>query len=98
MACVLAIDESAEVPAEFDQPLDGEELMALSRKLGRLSPRSVAEAYRRAHDECRMNGDRLPPAAVVQELVIAWKLTHAWQIRTAADIGHSIHVVHPQSG
>ena len=84
------IDESTQIPAEFDRPLDGEELMALSRKLGRLSPDRVADAYRQAHDECRMNGGRLPPASALQELVIAWRLTNAWQLRTPVDrIGHS---------
>jgi hypothetical protein len=68
-------------PAEFDQPLDREELQALSRRLARLSPHHVADAYRRAYEACRMEGDQLPRAADIQELVTAWKVTRAWKLR-----------------
>ena len=37
------------------------------RRLAMLSPHHVAEAYRRAHEACRMDGDRLPRASAVQE-------------------------------
>jgi hypothetical protein len=68
-------------PAEFDHPLNTEELKALSRGLARLSPRQIADAYRKAYEACRMDGDQLPKAAAIQELVTAWKLTRAWRLR-----------------
>jgi hypothetical protein len=64
-----------------DEPLTKEELQTLTRKLAMLSPQSVADAYRRALDECHMKGNNLPRAAAVQELVTAWKLLRAWQGR-----------------
>ena len=68
---------------EFDRPLDSEELQALSRRLGRLGPHCLAKAYRSAYEACRMDSDRLPRPAAVQELVIAWKLLCAWTQRTS---------------
>jgi hypothetical protein len=66
---------------EFDQPLDKEGLKELSRRLARLSPHHVADAYRRAYEACRMDGENLPRAADIQELVTAWKLARAWRLR-----------------
>ena len=39
-----------------------------------LSQDHVEAAYRRAYQECRMEGRRLPPPHAIQELVQAWKL------------------------
>lgn len=58
-------------PEEFDRPLTREELAGRERQLSLLSPYSVADAYRQAHEACRMEGDRLPRASAVQELVTA---------------------------
>jgi hypothetical protein len=66
---------------EFDRPLDSEELHALSRRLGQLSPHRLAEVYRSAYEACRMECGQLPRAAAMQELVIAWKLAAAWERR-----------------
>jgi hypothetical protein len=66
---------------ESDDDLTKEQLQTMTRRLAMLSPHSVAAAYRRAHDECRMSGDDLPKASSLQELVTAWKLLRAWQDR-----------------
>jgi hypothetical protein len=66
-------------PEEFDRPLTPQELNERRRKLATLSPHHVAEAYRLAHEACRMEGDRLPRASAVQELVATWKLLWGWK-------------------
>jgi len=38
-----------------------------------------------AHEACRMDGDRLPRASAVQELVAAWKLL--WGRRRRGPVG-----------
>lgn len=55
-------------PAEFDRALTPVELSERHRRLSMLSPQHVADAYRRAHEACRVAGDRLPKAADVQEI------------------------------
>jgi hypothetical protein len=66
-------------PEEFDRPLTKEELAQRERQLSMLSPHHVADAYRQAHEQCRMEGDRLPRARAVQELVTVWKLMWRWR-------------------
>jgi len=61
-------------PAEFDRPLNRAELAERQRRLAMLSPHHVADAYRQAHEACRMEGERLPKASAVQEMVTAWKV------------------------
>jgi len=68
-------------PAEFDRPLTDAELKQRRRELSMLSPQHVAESYRRAHEACRMDGDQLPRASAVQEMVAAWKLLWTWRRR-----------------
>jgi len=68
-------------PSEFDRPLNKEELTHRERQLAVLSVQHVADAYRRAHEACRMDGDRIPQASAVQELVTAWKLLWRWRRR-----------------
>jgi hypothetical protein len=48
---------------EFDRPLTPAELAERRRRLSLLSPHHVADAYRQAHEACRMEGDRLPRAS-----------------------------------
>lgn len=50
-------------PEEFDRPLTKAELAERQRRLAMLSPYSVAEAYRQAHEAYKMEGDRLPRAS-----------------------------------
>jgi hypothetical protein len=47
----------------------------------------VADAYKRAHEACRMDGDRLPGASAVQELVTAWKVMWQWRRKGPAERG-----------
>jgi hypothetical protein len=68
-------------PAEFDRPLTEAELKQRRRELSLLSPQHVAESYKRAYEACRMEGDQLPRASAVQELVAAWKLLWTWRRR-----------------
>jgi len=67
--------------AEYNKPLTRDQLAQLTRRLAVLSPYDVAKAYRDAYVRCAMNGDLLPPAAAVQELVTAWKLMRQWKLR-----------------
>jgi hypothetical protein len=46
-----------------------------------LSEYSVRDAYREAHERCKMNGDSLPRASAIQELVTAWKQLWEWRRR-----------------
>ncbi len=70
-------------PSEFDRPLSVDQVHELHRTLALLSPHHVTDAYRKAHDACRMemDGERLPRAAAIQELVTAWKVLRAWKRR-----------------
>jgi hypothetical protein len=74
-------------PAEFDRPLTEAELKERVRRLSMLSPHHVADAYRQAYEACRMEGDRLPLASAVQELVATWKVLRKWKIRGPAARG-----------
>src|ERR1700691_3650674 len=65
-------------PAEFDRPLNRAELAELQRRLSMLSPHQVADAYRKAHEACRMDGDGLPRASAVQEMVTARRVLWGW--------------------
>ena len=68
-------------PEEFDHPLTKPEFAERQRRLAMLSPHHVAEAYRQAHEACRMEGDQLPRASAVQELVTAWRVLWRWRRR-----------------
>ena len=68
-------------PVEYDRPLTEPELKDRMHQLSMLSPHHVADAYRRAYEACRMDGERLPRASSVQELVAAWKLLWKWRRR-----------------
>ena len=65
--------------AEPERPLTEPELKALQQNLARLSEPSVRQAYQRAWEECRMKGERIPPAKAVQQLVQAWKQLWKWR-------------------
>lgn len=65
--------------AEPERPLTAEELKALQQNLARLSEDSVRREYDQAWEECRMRGERLPPAKAVQRLVQAWKQLWKWR-------------------
>jgi hypothetical protein len=65
--------------AEPERPLTAQELKELQQNLARLSEDSVRREYDEAWEECRMRGERLPPAKAVQRLVQAWKLLWKWR-------------------
>jgi hypothetical protein len=67
--------------SNFDHPLSAEELKELHRRISMLSPGHVYEAYRRAYADCRMEGEKLPRATALQELVTAWKVLRALRRR-----------------
>jgi hypothetical protein len=54
--------------------MNREELTEFSRRLSMLSTDGVEGVYRTAHNDCRYDGKRLPPAAAVQQLVAAWRV------------------------
>jgi hypothetical protein len=68
-------------PEEFDRPLTSDELNERQRRLSMLSVQHVADAYRQAHEACRMDGDLVPRASAVQELVTAWRVMWRWRRR-----------------
>lgn len=59
-------------PAEFDQPMTPAQLWERKEQIGKLSPARVMAAYLKAHAECKTNGEELPPAKAIQELVATW--------------------------
>jgi lysozyme family protein len=65
--------------AELERPLTEQELKELQQNLARLSEDSVRREYDQAWEECRMRGERLPPAKAVQRLVQAWKQLWKWR-------------------
>jgi len=57
-----------------------EDLKEITHNLSLLSEHGVREFYERAYRECRIiNGQTLPPARAVQELVQAWKQLRRWR-------------------
>ena len=66
--------------AEPDTPLTKGDLAKRRRALAMLSEHSVRDAYRLAWEQCKMNGDSLPGAAI-QELVTVWKQLWEWRRR-----------------
>jgi hypothetical protein len=63
---------------QFDKPLTEPQLKERGRRLSLLSPASVENEYRRAYEACRLDGENLPRASSMQELVSAWKLMWTW--------------------
>jgi len=63
----------------FDKPLTKSQLAELERRLSLLSRYDVAQTYRRGHQRCCMQGELLPRAEAVQELVVAWKVMRRWK-------------------
>lgn len=60
-------------PSEFERPLTQEDLKHIWNKLAMLSPYLVREEYRRVYKECCLDGERIPNAGTIQELVTIWK-------------------------
>ena len=65
-------EEMAKEPA--DAPLSPEQLAALRLRFARMSLTGLADAYYAAWLRCKMEpGGKPPRAALIQELVQAWK-------------------------
>jgi hypothetical protein len=42
---------------------------------------TVMDAYRSAYYQCRLDGDKIPPARAIQTLVQAWREMRGWSKR-----------------
>ena len=62
-----------------DQALTKEELAELRRQLAAMSLVAVKDLYHGAYYECRLDGDKIPPAKAVQRLVQAWREMRKWR-------------------
>jgi hypothetical protein len=62
------------------RPLSKEAPKEQYRSLSLLSPYHVREAYRKAWEACKLEGDT-PNAKAIQELVTAFKLLWKWRRR-----------------
>jgi hypothetical protein len=49
------------------------QLAELRKKLALMSVTAVMDAYRSAYFQCKLEGDKVPPARAIQTLVQAWK-------------------------
>jgi len=54
--------------------LSRDELVEYTRRLSMLSVPGVEGIYQSAHNDCRLDGKRLPPPAAVQQVVAAWRV------------------------
>jgi hypothetical protein len=61
----------------MDRPLSREDLEQYRYSLARLSLLHVYAEYRRLHEECGLNGERLPKARSIQQLVTVWRYLRA---------------------
>lgn len=61
------------------RPLSKEALQERVRSLSLLSPQHVRDAYRKAWEQCRLEGADVPNVQAVQELVTVFKLL--WECR-----------------
>jgi hypothetical protein len=58
--------------------LSRQDLQQLHARLGRMSVAAVRDFYGAAYLACRLDGQNIPKARHVQELVAAWKEMYAW--------------------
>lgn len=61
------------------RPLTKEALQERMRSLSLLSPQHVRDAYRRAWEQCRLEGADVPNVQAIQELVTAFRLLWKWR-------------------
>ena len=64
---------------ETEPVLSREDLTEFQRHLSMLSVPGVEGVYQTAHNDCRYDGKRFPPAAAVQQLVAAWRVLRKLQ-------------------
>jgi len=58
-----------------------EQLAEFTRRLSMLSVDGVEGVYKTAHQDCRLERDRVPPPAAVQQLVAAWRVLRRFQVK-----------------
>ena len=68
--------------------LNRQDLEELNRRLSMMSVTAVRDFYHSAHLACRLDGERVPSARNIQELVQAWKQIRSWST-SAAPMKHS---------
>jgi hypothetical protein len=59
---------------ELDRPFNRQEVAELRQRRSKLAPSRVIAEYRQVYKRCRIDGDRLPMAKSVLELVVIWKV------------------------
>jgi len=67
-----------EVPSPKDV-LSKNDLAELQRKLSAMSVTGLQDFYRTAYYRCRLEGEQVPQARAIQELVQAWKQMRKWR-------------------
>ena len=67
-----------EVPSPKDV-LSKDDLGELQRKLSQMSVTGLQDFYRTAYYRCRLEGEQVPQARAIQELVQAWKQMRKWR-------------------
>jgi hypothetical protein len=65
--------------ANLKDVLSRDDLAELQQKLSRMSVTGLQDFYRTAYFRCRLEGERLPQARAIQELVQAWKQMRKWR-------------------
>lgn len=65
-------------PDVSKQVLSRPELEELNRRLASMSVTGVRDFYSSAYLSCRLDGERVPSARNIQELVQAWKQIRSW--------------------
>ena len=55
-----------------------QDLIELNRRLASISVTAVRDLYHTAYFACRLDGDHVPSARTIQELVQAWKQMRSW--------------------
>lgn len=64
-------------PANLDKPLSKDDLEQYGYTLSSLAPQRVFAEYRRLYQECKLEGEQLPKASSIQQLVTVWRFLRA---------------------
>jgi hypothetical protein len=72
---------------ELDRPFSRQEVAELRHRLAKLAPSKVIDEYHEVYEKCRIDGDLLPRAKSIQQLVVMWKVL--WQGRRRTRSGRN---------
>lgn len=75
----------AKRPEVVKSVLNRQDLLDLQRRLSSMSVTAVRDFYAAAHWACKLDGQSVPTARHVQELVAAWKQMRNWGRSGAKD-------------